>query len=119
LWRYAVARETALETRLLETQRSAVALDLSTLQHLRGTRDDPAAPAYASLKQRLAQLDDIEADIRFVHLLRVTPDAPAIVFLADSQPPDSGETLAPGSVYPFSSADDLRPVLTAGTPAIL
>src|SRR5690606_16532931 len=36
-----------------------------------------------------------------------------------SQPPDSGETLAPGSVYPFASADDLRPVLTAGTPAIL
>ncbi|HYD85832.1 MAG TPA: hypothetical protein VEA63_17310, partial [Opitutus sp.] len=117
LWRYGEARDAALATLTLKAQRSAVALDDATLQQLHGTRGDLGSPAFALVQKRLAELDHLEAGLRFVRLLRRLPDTGQIILLADSHTENSGEPSASGREQPFAASPALQSTAITGIPA--
>ena len=91
----AVLRENLLtKTRLVEGSISAV-----TLEGLTGSAADLGSPEYSSLKYRLIKIRAADPGIRFVYLMRQQPDG-SVVFLVDSEPPESSDYSPPGQAYP-------------------
>ncbi len=94
----AVLRENLLtKTRLVEGSISAV-----TLEGLTGSASDLGSPEYSSLKERLIRIRSADPGIRFVYLMRQQPDG-SVVFLVDSEPPESADYSPPGQAYPEAS----------------
>lgn len=84
--------------RLLErTSTAAAAIHPKRIVSLSGAETDLSSPDYARIKEQLAKLRQAVGDIRFYYLLRLVDGK--IIFLCDSEPPESKDYSPPGQVY--------------------
>ena len=94
----AVLREDLLtRTRLVDGSISA-----GSLEGLAGSDSDLGSPEYLSLKEHLIKTRSADPSIRFVYLMRQQPDG-SVIFLVDSEPPESADYSPPGQDYPEAS----------------
>jgi PAS domain S-box-containing protein len=80
--------------------RCAVAFMTEDTLSLTGTRADLETAAYQAVKSRLQRLRAVGPGMRFVYLFRSTDQPGRVVFMADSEAPDSPEVSLPGDDYP-------------------
>lgn len=117
-WRADGHRAAQLRLMTDRAQRCAVAFHTADLQQLTGTRADLGTAAYAAVKDRLLRLRAIGRDVRFVYLFRTTDEPGRVIFLADSEPPDSAMVSLPGDDYPEAPASPgLQSILRDFRPA--
>lgn len=88
-----------------------VGLDTDALASLNGTPGDLSSPAYITAKQHLMRVRFADPPIQFVYLMKRRPDG-TVVFLADSEPPDSEDYSPPGQEYPEASEEMLSVFVT-------
>ncbi|MDD1695720.1 MAG: PAS domain S-box protein, partial [Methanoregula sp.] len=81
------------------------------LGSLNGTESDLSSPDYLALKEQLIRIRSSDPQIRFIYLMRQLPDG-TIIFLADSEPPESADYSPPGQDYPEAS-EALRKVFVS------
>jgi len=108
-----------LLTGLMQTARHcAVAFATEDTALLSATRADVGTPAYEAVKRRLQRIRQGNPLVRFVYLFRTT-DAPGrVVFLADSEPPDSKDISLPGDDYDAAlTSPGLQQILRTLEPA--
>ncbi|MDD1716407.1 MAG: hypothetical protein LUQ01_05355, partial [Methanolinea sp.] len=73
---------------------------------LTGTDADLSSPEYLALKEELIRVRAADPAIRFLYYLGQRPDG-AVVFLIDSETPDSPDYSPPGQVYSEVSRDQV------------
>lgn len=114
VWRAAEREHRAI---LLErTATAAAAVDPNVLAALSGAEADLANPNYLHLKELLTRLRHATADVRFVYVVRRVGNK--VIFLCDSEPPDSADYSPPGQVYD-EATEVFRAALAAGKPAVV
>ena len=86
------------KTRLVEG-----GINTEYLNALTGTEADLTSPDYQALKGQMIQVRSTDSQIRFIYLLDQRSDG-NIVFLIDSEPPESKDYSPPGQVYQEASA---------------
>ena len=112
LW-MAQKEDRSLRSDLLAKSRLVkVGFDMDGLARLNGTPGDLSSPAYIAAKQQLMRVRFADPPIRFVYLMKQRPDG-TVVFLADSEPPDSEDYSPPGQEYPEAS-EEMRSVFATG-----
>jgi len=89
-----------------------VGFDTDDLAGLNGTPGDLSSPAYSAAKQQLMRVRFADPPIKFVYLMKQRPDG-TVVFLADSEPPESEDYSPPGQEYPEAS-EEMRSVFATG-----
>jgi len=98
-----------------------VAFAPTELRQLAGTKDDAATPAYAAVKARLMQLQQVEPAVHYVYLFRFLPQEKKVIFLGDSTPAGADDESLPGESYDNyqdpAKAPALRAILADGQPA--
>ena len=72
------------------------------IQQLTGSKDDVSSPDYIAIKEDLIRIRLTDPQIRFVYFMGQQPDG-KIVFLADSELPESADYSPPGQEYPEAS----------------
>ncbi len=82
-------------------QIAAASLDAARIVGLSRTESDLASPDYQNLNAQLRRMKSINADCRFLYLMGKAGDR--VVFMADSEPPDSPDFSPPGLVYEEAS----------------
>ena len=82
-----------------EARRGALVFRAEDLQTLGATPADLGRPAYLALKSRLVQLRRADPRIRYACVLRHQPGPDKLVFVADSEPPDSPRLHNPGDEF--------------------
>ena len=70
---------------------------------LTGSEADLESPDYTALKEELIKIRSDDPLIRFVYLMRQRPDG-TVIFLVDSERPESEDYSPPGQTYPEASA---------------
>ncbi|MFA6129399.1 MAG: ATP-binding protein [Candidatus Omnitrophota bacterium] len=75
----------------------AAAINFRYVNSLTASAADTGNPAYERLKEQLKAVNEVNADLRFVYLMRL--DKGKIIFLADSEPDSSASSSYPGQVY--------------------
>src|SRR5215217_4887853 len=81
---YQAKRSEMIQDLLTDTKRFAVALDISNLRQLSGTRADIPTPPYSKMKARLQDLAASDPDVRVIRVYRFVPETGMIVHLGDS-----------------------------------
>ncbi len=104
------------ERLIMRAQSFATLLETGDIEQLAGTESDLSNPAYARLKQHLTSLRATNTDLTFVYLMGVRDGR--IVFLADSEQPDSEDYSPPGQIYDEATAELLQG-FAPGTPYVL
>jgi PAS domain S-box-containing protein len=95
----------------------AAAFNPEELGQLAGTHADAGTPAYTVLKQRLMRLRAVDPKIRFAYIFRQVAETNRVIFLADSEPPDSPEISLPGDDYTEAAqSPGLQEILRTGRP---
>jgi len=79
----------------------ALILNTQRIKSLRGTPEDISDPVYQDLKARLMRVRQVNPEIRFLYLMQAT--GKGIIFLIDSEDPNSDDYSAPGDVYDEAS----------------
>jgi PAS domain S-box-containing protein len=102
LW--SVQREENLlrEDLLAKTRLIQAGIDTGHVIALTGTDADLVSVDYQSLKDHFAQVKSTDPLIRFVYILGQKPDG-TIIFLIDSEPPESEDYSPPGQAYQEAS----------------
>lgn len=118
-WWGAERERARLREQLIDrAERCAVAFVTEDTALLTGTRADLETPAYRAVKDRLMRLRQVSPGIRFVYLFRSTDQVGQVVFLADSEPPDSAQISLPGDDYPeAANSPGLQSILHDFRPA--
>lgn len=88
------------------------ALNPAHVQSLLGAREDESASLYRRVKQQLMMTRSLYPDVRFIYLMRRSPDG-RVIFLADSEDPESKDYSPPGQVYEEASPE-LQSVFYSG-----
>jgi len=115
---YQRARESILASLVSSAQRCAAAFEPAELKRLAGTPADLGTPTHALVKDRLERLRAAQAGLRVVYILRCSPKAGRVVFLADSEPPGSKNLSRPGDEYPEAPIlPGLQAIIATGEPA--
>jgi PAS domain S-box-containing protein len=78
------------------------AFGTNQIQQLTGSEADVSSPVYAIIKEDLIRIRLTDPQIRFVYFMGQQPDG-KIVFLVDSEPPESPDYSPPGQEYPEAS----------------
>lgn len=116
---YPRVRAQRIEVLMLNAQRCAVAFSDGLVNQLTGTAADLQSPAYQEIKARLARLRELDKRIRFVYLMRRSGSSGEVVFLADSEDPNSDDVSNPGDDYPEArSSPGLQAILRDGRPSM-
>jgi PAS domain S-box-containing protein len=103
-WMYVEHRE---KDTLLTLGKSLVGnLPSQELGALKGDGSDLERPEYTRIKNSLFKIRQIDLNMRFAYVFRRTGGK--IVFLADSEPPDSADYSPPGQDYTEMTAQELR-----------
>src|SRR5690606_11432551 len=79
----------------------AVLLNAIPINTLEGSMNDLDNTNYLLIKNRLADLQQVNSDTRFIYLLKETRGE--IIFLVDSEPVESSEYSPPGQIYEEAS----------------
>ncbi|HEY0946322.1 MAG TPA: PAS domain S-box protein [Opitutaceae bacterium] len=112
-------RAQRVEVLLLNAQRCAVAFSDGLVDQLTGTADDRHSAAYDEIKARLIRLRELDERIRFIYLMRRSDADGRVVFLADSEEPESSDVSNPGDDYPEAlSSPGLQSILRDGRSAM-
>ena len=116
-------RETAREEMFSELMRDvagfAAAFDAEEVSRLSGTRSDLHTADYETVKRRLMRFRAIDPSVRFVYIFRQIPGTKRVIFLADSELPDSPEISQPGDEYAEAAqSPGLQEILGTGRPTI-
>ncbi|MBA3848509.1 MAG: hypothetical protein C0502_00755 [Opitutus sp.] len=119
-WWSAERRRVRLHHALIEqARRCAVAFMTGDTSALTGTRADLDAADYRAVKERLMRLQAAGSGVRFVYLFRTTDEPGRVVFLADSESPESPEVSLPGDDYPEAlNSPGLQSILRDQQPSI-
>ncbi|MBP7967607.1 hypothetical protein KAZ66_05050, partial [Candidatus Woesebacteria bacterium] len=75
----------------------AALLDSIPTENLEGNESDIDSDDYLRLKQKLSELHTVNTDSRFIYIVKSTPQG--VVFLVDSEPPNSPDYSPPGQMY--------------------
>jgi PAS domain S-box-containing protein len=97
---------------LTETRLAAKGIDPLQVGTLTGTEADLESPNYQDLKALMTGVRSADPLARFAYLMGIKPDG-SVIFLVDSEPPDSEDYSPPGQVYGEAS-DILLGTLTSG-----
>ena len=81
----------------------AAAINFRYVSSLTASAADIGNPAYERLKEQLKAVNEVNADLRFVYLMRL--DKGKVIFLADSEPDSSASSSSPGQVYEEAPAE--------------
>lgn len=87
------------EDLLTRVQTAAFLTKAEDVATLTGTEADFTSPAYARIKTMLYGLHDINNGVRFIYFMRPNADQTKLIFLADSESPESKDYSPPGEVY--------------------
>ncbi len=101
---------------LQQLEMVAPAINPERITSLSGTTADLQNPDYQRLKDQLAAINKANEKSRFVYLMRQTENGD-IIFLVDSEPPESEDYSAPGDYYSEASAL-LMSVFETGQPVV-
>ena len=74
------------------------------VENLTGSKSDLSSADYIFLKWQMQQMRSADPHIRFTYLVGKRPDG-NLIFLVDSEPPDSDAYSEPGQVYREASSD--------------
>jgi signal transduction histidine kinase len=80
---------------------------------LTGTEADLTSPSYISVKKEIMRVRFADPPIRFLYFMGQRPDG-TIVFLVDSEPPESEDYSPPGQEY-YEATDALQTVFVTNT----
>ncbi len=81
----------------------AAAIDIGRIRNLSGTSRDLLNSDYKRIKYQLMKMHESVKECRFFYLTAKTPNG--IVFLADSEPPESKDYSPPGEIYDDAPAE--------------
>lgn len=98
------------------TATAATSIDPSLLAKLTASDADLANPAYVHLKEQLARFRSVSNEIRFYYLMRKAGNN--VVFLCDSEPPESEDYSPPGQLYDEAPSAFMK-ALTEGVPGVV
>ncbi|HYF04959.1 MAG TPA: HAMP domain-containing sensor histidine kinase [Patescibacteria group bacterium] len=107
---------------LYDTQREDLLARVKTFQAtlspdelilLDGADTDLGNRAYIELKDKLFKLKAYNPDVRFFYVMRIVGNS--VIFLADSEPPDSRDYSPPGQVYTEASPSIVSLFQTGGS----
>lgn len=73
-------------------------LDPWRVSTLTGTISDLTSPDYLAIKGELIRVKNADPHIRFIYLMDMRPDG-EVIFLVDSEPPESPDYSPPGQVF--------------------
>ena len=91
------------EDLLTKTRLVQSGINTGHVQELTGSEADLVSPDYVALKEELLKVRSADPQVRFVYLMGQQPDG-TVIFLVDSEPPESEDYSPPGQVYPEASA---------------
>lgn len=97
-------------TTLRQVSIAAAALDQSRILNLTGTERDLTSPDYIYLKDKLAKIKAVNADIHFAYLAGYRDGQP--FFFADSEPDNSPDSSPPGEIYTEAEPSFSMPFFT-------
>jgi len=118
-WGRETAREEMFDELMRDVAGFAAAFDAEEVSRLSGTRGDLNSPDYEAVKRRLMRFRAIDSTVRFVYIFRQIPGTPRVIFLADSELPESPEISQPGDEYTEAAqSPGLQEILRTGRPAI-
>ena len=95
-WGWNQARDEAVVVLLQRAESATAVFTAAETAQLSGTAADLGSPAYAAVKQRLQRMRLADPNVRFLYLFRFQPESGRVIFLADSEPPESAEISLPG-----------------------
>jgi PAS domain S-box-containing protein len=78
------------------------AFSTNQVEALTGSGSDVSSPDYIAIKEGLIRIRSTDPQIRFIYFMGQQPDG-KIVFLVDSEPPESVDYSPPGQEYPEAS----------------
>ena len=78
------------------------AFTTNQIQQLTGSESDLSSPDYIAIKEDLIRIRSTDPQIRFIYYMGQQPDG-KIVFLVDSEVPESVDYSPPGQEYPEAS----------------
>ncbi len=79
----------------------ALMIDADKIRVLSGSADDINNPLYRDLKDKLTRVREVNPEMRFLYVMRYQQGE--IVFIADSEDPESGDYSAPGDTFDEAS----------------
>jgi PAS domain S-box-containing protein len=96
----------------------AALLDAEMIQRMQGNATDLERPENPTVARRLRAMRSTDPDLRFAYFMRRLPDG-SVIYLVDSELPESPDYSEPGHVYKEAEEDDaLQRTLETGHPAI-
>ncbi|HRJ48620.1 MAG TPA: ATP-binding protein, partial [Opitutaceae bacterium] len=117
-WGYRAVEHELRGALLRDAQAAVAGFEAAELAQLTGTAADIGTPAYERLKERLMRYRRLDAMVRFVYLFRPLPEEGRVIFLADSEPENSGDISLPGEEYAEAkTSPGLQSILRDGIPA--
>jgi PAS domain S-box-containing protein len=78
------------------------AFSTNQIKQLSGSKADVSSPDYIAIKEDLIRIRSTDPQIRFIYFMGQQPDG-KIVFLVDSERPESADHSPPGQEYPEAS----------------
>ncbi|HPO16364.1 MAG TPA: response regulator [Candidatus Hydrogenedentes bacterium] len=91
-------------------------LNQQEVSALSGTEADLTNPAYIQIKQSLSRIHDVDREVRFYYLVRKSKDR--VIFICDSEPPESKDNSPPGQVYD-EATDEFKAALSGSRSIVL
>jgi PAS domain S-box-containing protein len=89
------------------------AFSINQIEQLTGSEADLSSPNYIAMKEDLIRIRAVDPQIRFVYFMGQRPDG-KIVFLVDSELPESVDYSPPGQEYPEASETLLNVFVSKG-----
>lgn len=118
VWSSQRHREELLAGLMQMVRHCAVAFATDDTALLSATRADIGTPAYEAVKRRLQRIRQANPQVRFAYLFRSTDMSGRVVFLADSEPPDSKDISLPGDDYDMAlTSPGLQQILRTQEPS--
>jgi hypothetical protein len=78
-------------------------INTEDIEALTGLESDVTSPTYQKVKRMLYDIHDLNANTRFVYFMRSNATKDKLVFLVDSESPNSKDYSPPGQVYEDTS----------------
>jgi hypothetical protein len=98
---------------LTRVETVALLTNAEDVASLSGSESDLTSPAYVRIKNVLYNLHDVNNGSRFVYYMRSGTQTKKLIFLADSESPQSKEYSPPGQVYEDTSPLEMENYLNA------
>ena len=98
---------------LVENRLIKEAFSTNQVEALTGSGADVSSPDYIAIKEGLIRIRSADPQIRFLYFMGQRPDG-KIVFLVDSEPPESSDYSPPGQEYPEASETLLKIFVSKG-----